>query len=173
MTPWSGIVPIVDAEGATEFATGLASVDDWFSTNARAEHVSGRMRTHCCLTSEHGLSAFFALKMITVTFQGTSNSVRKKFSDTEGSSTALLLAQMGVRADLQGKGFGKHTVLEALRVAAELHEQAAFRVVIVDAESDDLIPFYAQFGFSTLRGDRRMIMKMSAVHKLLERLDQS
>lgn len=165
---WSSVVPIVDAEGTATFKTGLESVDGWFQGSAHEEHEAGRVRTHCCLTDEHGLSAFFALKMITVTFEGASKSASKKYSETDGSSTALLLAQMGVRTDLQNKGFGTDTVWKALVTAAELHKQASFKIVVVDAENDKLVPFYTRFGFRQLLGDRRLIMKMSAVHRILE-----
>lgn len=164
---WAEVVPVVEIDSSADFVTGLNSVDEWFTNNARDEHVAGRVRTHCCLSDEHGLVAFFALRMITLTLTGASSSMQR-LADSDGSAAALLLAQMGVRVDLQRNGYGKHALLEALRAAAEIHHQAGFRVLVVDAENDDLITFYEKFGFRRVSSDRRMIMKMSAVHKLLE-----
>jgi len=148
------------------FTTGLLSVDKWFGANALDEQNAGRVRTHLCVSDNGDIVAFFALKHIIVSLEGTSSRLRQS-GDANGQATGLLLAQMGVRSNLQGNGAGKQVVQQVFVVAATVLAQASFQLLVVDAESERLVPYYEQFGFRRLPNDRRLVMKMSAVHKLV------
>lgn len=74
---------------------------------------------------------------------------------------------MGVRTDLLGNGIGRCVVDQVLRVATDLHTHSTFRLLVVDAENPELVPYYEKYGFRPLTNDLRMVMKMSAVRKIV------
>ncbi|OQQ21539.1 hypothetical protein A4U94_14490 [Prescottella equi] len=158
----------------SSFKTGLESVDDWFCNKALHAQKAGQARTHVCLSVETEIVAFFALKNIIVNLEGSTKTMQRiaefKVEDAAGATTGLLIAQMGVRSGLQGAGMGKGVVRHVMKVASELHKQSTFHLLVVDAENTDLIPYYGKFGFRQLKNDLRMVMKMSAVHKVVEGL---
>lgn len=160
-----------DSHNTSVFASGLVSVDRWFCTSALAEQKAGRVRTHVLVSSEAEIVAFFSLKHIIVNLEGASRRMRDT-ADGEpgGATTGLLLAQMGVRLEFQGGGIGRRVVGYAMKVAAALHLQAAFRLMVVDAENAGLVAYYQQFGFAQLANDLRMVMKMSAVNRVVAEL---
>lgn len=162
--PWSSVALLDRTHNLTGFSSGLTSVDDWFGGKALPEQTTGRVRTHVCLSPEDEIVAFFALKHINVNVENGSRAIRDT-AEVGGVSTGLLLAQMGVHQKHQGNGVGKQVVGQVLRKASALHQDAAFRLLVVDAENSGLVPYYSKFGFKQLSGDLRMVMKMSAVNK--------
>jgi len=166
--PWSSITLLDSSHDVLGFKTGLDSVDGWFCEKALNEQAAGRVSTHVCLSDQTEIMAFYALKHIIVNLEGSSRRLRDTAeSGADGATTGLLLAQMGVRADLQGAGVGKCVVKQVLQVAADLHNQSAFRLLVVDAENPKLLPYYEKYGFTPLANDLRMVMKMSAVHEIV------
>jgi predicted N-acetyltransferase YhbS len=164
---WSHVALLDSHHDISTFSTGLASVDQWFANNALPEQAAGRVRTHVCLSEANEIVAFFSLKHIIVTVEGAS-SILRQTAETAGATTGLLLAQMGVRTDLQGAGVGKQVIRQVMTVAANLHAQAPFRLLVVDAEHEGLVSYYRRLGFRRLTNDPRLVMKMSAVHKILQ-----
>lgn len=169
MTPaaWSSIATLDDTHDVSTFTTGVVSVDQWFQGKALDEQLAGRVRSHVCLGENLDIVAFFALKHIIVNVEGASSALRRS-AEAGGAATGLLLAQMGVREDLRGVGIGKRVVRQVMMPAAALHAQASFRLLVVDAENESLVPYYMRYGFKPLANDVRLIMKMSAVHKIVE-----
>lgn len=167
--PWSQVEALCGSHDISTFTTGLPSVDDWFESKALPEQNAGRVRTHLCLSPDGDIVAFYALKLIVVNVEGGSRKIRDT-AEAGGSATGLLLAQMGVREDLHGRGAGSNVVRQVMKEASEQHHRASFRLLVVDAENPTLVPYYERFGFSQLAGDLRMVMKMSAVNKIVAQL---
>lgn len=164
---WSNVERLDASHDASQFRCGLESVDEWFWTQALDQLA--RVSTHVCLSAERDVLAFYSFRHIIVSLDGASNTMRRG-AEVDGSSTGLLLAQMGVHVDHQGNGMGKALLRQAMRVAADLHDQAPFRLLVLDAENEGLVDFYQRVGFKPLAGDLRLVMKMSAVHRLLSGL---
>ena len=171
---WSSVALLDDTHDISAFTTGLDTVDNWFHTHAQKRQSEGRIATHLCLSGEGQIIAFYSLKHILVNLTGESSKLRKtaeantSSADDPGWSTALLLALMGVRADLHGQGVGKHVVTHILQEAANLHRKSPFSLLIVDAENPKLVPFYEKYTFKLLNRDRRLGVKMSLVRRTAE-----
>jgi ribosomal protein S18 acetylase RimI-like enzyme len=169
--PWESVVQLDFTHDCDGFVTGLQSVDAWFPEKAIAEQISGRMATFVCLTANGEVVAFFSVKHNVVKLDGASNTMRAT-ADIDGMASGLLLAKMGVRRDLQGAGLGKLLVRHVMVHAAEQHRAAPFRLLVVDAENEALLPFYSSFGFRQLTNDLRLVMKMSAVNRIVAELEE-
>ena len=86
---------------------------------------------------------------------------------------ATLLAKMGVHREFQGKGLGRALVLEAFRQATTAADQVACRLLVVDALTDDLVPFYEHMFFTRIGQQRRLMMKMSKAREIITAVDGS
>lgn len=67
--------------------------------------------------------------------------------------SAIRLAQLAVDLRHQGRGLGSYLLAQAVRLAHEVMERAAFQVLVVDALDGDVAGFYARWGFRRFRDD--------------------
>lgn len=172
--PWARIVPIAEVPDDAALVTGLESVDDWFRTKARNAAQSSQTAVHCCVDDADQLVAFFALKMGIASVSGVSNALKRRAGANErGDAPSMLIAQMGVALELQGRGYGNLLLQEAFRVAVVLSASAPFGLIHLDAASDDLIGFYRDRGFVELDGERRLGITIARARKILAGLDST
>lgn len=88
------------------------------------------------------------------------------------SISATLLGKMGVRTNAQGNGCGTRVLHRAMYSAAEAARQIGSRLLVVDALTTDLVPWYEKRGFHKLpQNERRLACKMSEVREICERQD--
>ncbi|CAN5343310.1 hypothetical protein BH23VER1_BH23VER1_28130 [soil metagenome] len=82
-----------------------------------------------------------------------------------------LLGRLAVSRDLQGKGWGKMLVIDALRKAATARSSIGSWAVVVDPLNASAAHFYSKFGFRPCRGDSsedaRMLLTMRDIEKNL------
>lgn len=64
-------------------------------------------------------------------------------------------------------GASKGLMWEIFAVAAQLHREASYSFLVTDAANEALVRFYEKRGFTSIRGDRRLVMKASTVLKLI------
>lgn len=167
---WSQIDIHDETHRIDDFRCGLESVDEWFQQNSLAQTTAGRINTHLCLDDSGSVIAFYALKHVIVDVSGGSNSTRRLADGPGGQATGILLAQMGVNESQQLSGVGKEVVKAAMRTAVLANQQAAFRLFVVDAENESLVPYYEKFQFKRLDDSFRLVMKMSAVKAIVDNL---
>jgi predicted N-acetyltransferase YhbS len=168
--PWQRVELLDGSHDLSSFCCGLDSVDSWFQDKALTANESAQIRTHVCLDDGNQLVAFFALRHVIVNISTESKTTQRLADAAEGQATGILLAQMGVNRAHQGQGTGRQVVTLAMDSALRAHREAAFRLFVVDAENDSLVPYYSNFGFKALSDGRRLIMKMSAVEKIVSAL---
>lgn len=161
--PWASICPLTIDHAITDFESGLESVDNWF--RFRAINAQGRVSTHVCVGSDGEVLAFFALKMAAVSTEGYSKGMAKGAED--GVLVAVFLVQMGLAKPLQGKGYGEELLLVALEKCLEVDAASSVGLVVLDAATEKLVPFYQKYGFTRIENQMRMVVKMSTLRKSL------
>lgn len=72
---------------------------------------------------------------------------------------AILLAQLGVDASMQGQGLGMRLLVHALANFLTVADKVGVEVVLVEAMSTELCAFYRKMGFRSLE-DRHLRMFM-------------
>jgi GNAT superfamily N-acetyltransferase len=81
----------------------------------------------------------------------------------------VLLARLAVHRADQGHGLGALTLTEALRKAVAAGEQAAARLVVVDAIDDNAVKFYRRYGFvAAPEHPRRLYRRMKDIRASLD-----
>lgn len=168
--PWTSIEKDDGGRDLSGFSCGLESVDEWIHQQPRPH--KGLIAIHLCLGEDDDVMSFFALKHISVSTETLpdENKKLKRGASRDGRSVGLLLAQMGVRADLQGSGIGRATIRESMRKAVRIQEISPFQLFVVDAANEELVDFYRTFGFTRIGTTLRLATPMKAVCKVVDRL---
>lgn len=79
---------------------------------------------------------------------------------------AVLLGRLAVDARLQGHGYGKHLLIDALRRVVRSGDVAVM-LVIVDPKDQSATDFYARFGFAPLEGQGgRMFVPFKTIRNI-------
>jgi GNAT superfamily N-acetyltransferase len=81
----------------------------------------------------------------------------------------MLIVQLALHKDAQGQGFGKVTLIRALRHCLEINAHLPSYAVVVDALDEGVQGFYGQYGFQELDRDNghiRLYLPMKTVAEL-------
>lgn len=80
---------------------------------------------------------------------------------------ATLLGRLAVDGRYQAYGYGKLLLVHALRAALRTAHRVASLGVVVDARTDDLVPFYTKRGFVALHDrPRHLIVPMNRIRAM-------
>lgn len=88
----------------------------------------------------------------------------------------FLLAKVALDQSLQGseEKWGTQLILSALRRIVDAASVSGGRVIVVDADNEGLVPFYAGHSFLPTKADPlRMYMKVATARKLIAGYDAS
>lgn len=164
--PWERIVPISDIskERLIGFGCGVSAFDQWLLTSAHGASSRGECVAHICVDSNGMPVAFFTLSATSISPNDVSNKFR---GGLHGPIPATLLGKMGVRTDIQGNGCGTRVLHHAMHYALRSAQFVSSRLLVVDALTVDLVPWYENRGFRRLpNAERRLVCKMSDVEKI-------
>lgn len=164
--PWERIVPIHDIpkERLIGFGCGVSAFDQWLLTSARSAASRGECVAHICMDSAGLPVAFFTLSATSISPDDVSNKFR---GGLHGLIPATLLGKMGVRTDVQGNGCGTRVLHHAMQYALRSAQFVSSRLLVVDALTVDLVPWYENRGFRRLPNTgRRLVCKMSDVREI-------
>ena len=164
--PWERTVPIhsIPKEQLMSFGCGVNTLDDWLHTSAHSAASRGECAVHICVDSSDLPVAFFTLSATSISPADVTNKYR---GGLHGPIPATLLGKMGVRTDMQGNGCGTRLLYLAMLYALRSARFVSSRLLVVDALTVDLVPWYENRGFRRLpSSERRLVCKMSDVEKI-------
>jgi GNAT superfamily N-acetyltransferase len=148
------------------FDSGAEVLDSWLLRTARHAEAANTGRTF--VWTEHDESrvvvAYFTLAAHLVR---RSEIPRRIGHGSPEAIPAVLLARLALARSLQGQGLGAQLLLDALERAVEASEQAAARLVVVDAIDDAAAAFYARYGFRPCPDPLRLVRKTSEIRAAL------
>lgn len=163
---WEQIVPIhnIDKELFSVFECGHSAFDRWLRDSAHNAALRGECVVHVCIDKSGIPVAFFTLSATSI---NSDNLSRNQKGGMHGPIPATLLGKMGVRTDIQGNGCGTRVLHRAMKYALDSALIVSSRLLVVDALTTDLIPWYTKRGFKKLpSSERRLVCKMSDVEKI-------
>jgi ribosomal protein S18 acetylase RimI-like enzyme len=148
-----------------KFSSGNTTVDEWLHRNGIVETESRRTNTFLCLF-EKSVVGFFTLKMSTVNTAELSRSMAR--GESSVASPAALICWLAIDTRYQGRGLLKPLLTEALSRCAASDALVPYRFLIIDAIDETLVTVYERAGFTRVGQTTRLVMKMSAVARIVE-----
>ena len=148
------LVKPLEGEDRAAFQCGDEAIDQYFH-----ERASRDMREK--------LAAVFILVSRTnpETIVGFPEDIQKRTGRYKVIGVTLL-GRIGVAKEFQGQKHGRRLLFAALYEAWKATRHVMSFAVVVDAKSENVVPFYERYGFRRLEGVR-LIMPMKTIEKVV------
>lgn len=125
-----------------EFHSGKPPLDEFLRKHALPNQASGTSRTYV-IHQEKKVIGYYSLAPASVDLEETPDRIRK--GQPRHPVPAVLLARLALDQSAQGKGLGKHLLLDAFRRAVAGAEVIGGRALLVHAKDEEARAFYQKF----------------------------
>ncbi|MFW5697349.1 MAG: GNAT family N-acetyltransferase [Fimbriimonadaceae bacterium] len=125
------------------FSCGRSSLDKFLRQNALANQKGGSARTYV-VSQDDQVVGYYSLAPGSVRLEDAVPRVQR--GQARHPVPVILLARLAIDQQWQGRGLGKHLLLDAFRRANEGAEVIGGRAVLIHALDDDAKRFYLKYG---------------------------
>lgn len=148
LKPWETIEK-VGGQDLSTFKCGMEKFDSWLKNEAESQQKQGRVTTWLAIVQDGEVVGYFSLRLSIFTAQNLdlSKTQERKLGIEDGVSSGILIAKLALHEKWQGKGYGLLLLDEALTKCVQVFNTAAYQLIMVDAATPELVPFYEQRGF--------------------------
>lgn len=146
-----------------QFDCGKAPLNDWLRLRAiRSEGRSSRCFVIC---ENNAVVGYYVLATGAVTHDNAPRTLR---ANLPNPTPVMVLGRLAVHKNYQRRGIGADLLREALTRALLASRSIGAMAVLVQAKDDDVVPFYASFGFRAFPGEeRKLFITMAEIAKAL------
>jgi len=152
--PLSAPCPLADGHQVVDFASGVASLDDWLKRRARANQSSGASRTYVVCDGDR-VVGYYALASGGIAVQDVPGRFKCNMPDP---IPVVMLARLAVDSAYQGRGLGRALFRDSARRVANAADAIGIRGVVVHAISEQAKAFYLALGFDPSPRDPTTLM---------------
>ena len=156
-------VPLSPAHDVSRFDCGKGPLNDWLVRYAQ----SSEGKTARCFVACTG-------NRVVGYYCSSAGSVerekipRKYRHGTPQFVPVVIVGRLAVDKEYQGRGLGQALLKDALRRILAASKEVGARAVLVHAIDDEIVPFYANFGFLQFPSDARtLFLPLETVTKAL------
>ena len=137
------IEPLTAEHDVTSFSCGNSALDGWLRLRALRNQITGDSRSF--VQAENGrVVGFYALSAASAARVGLPGALRRNAPDPV---PLLLLGQLAVDRDCQGRGLGGTLLLDAAQRAVGALRYVGFRAVATHPIDDRAAAFYSRYGW--------------------------
>ena len=153
--------PLGARHDVSQFDSGIDSLNTWLQRKARLNEAKGGARTYVVCDGDRVI-AFYSLAASSVERRRISSRVGRNMPEP---IPVILLGQLGVDVNYQGRGLGSDLLIDAGKRALAAAEVIGARAIVVQAFNDETKTFYEQFGFLPF-SDREPLMLLLRISEL-------
>ena len=163
----SAPVPLGPEHDFSQFTSGEPAVDSWLRSRARQNEARGGARSYVACDGAR-VAGFYSLAASAVARRRLPSRVGRNMPEP---IPVILLGQLAVDADYQGRHLGTDLLIDATRRAAAAAEHIGARAVVVQALNERVKSFYERHGFRPFSEDEplMLVLPMSELRSLLTR----
>ena len=149
----------------SQFSSGASAVDSWLKSKARLNEDRGGARTYVVCDGAR-VAGFYSLAASSVERRRVSSRVGRNMPEP---IPVILLGQLAVDSDYQGRHLGGDLVLDAARRALAAADHIGARAVVVQALDEQVRPFYERYGFRQFSDAEplMLLLRMAELRALL------
>ena len=126
------------------FDCGKPSLNDWLVRHARQAQAAGSARTFV-VTDDERIAGYFSLTVGQVDVVEAPDRLRKGMG--QYPIPVVILARLAVDLRDHGRGIGRGMLLDAIRRALVIADEAGIRAMLTHPIDAEARAFYARFGF--------------------------
>ena len=157
----TGPEPLGAHHEVSQFDSGIESLNAWLKSKGRLNEAKGGARTYVVCEGERVI-AFYSLAAGSVERRRVSSRVGRSMPEP---IPVILLGQLAVDLNYQGRGLGGDLIVDAGRRALAAADLIGARAVIVQALDEEAGNFYERFGFRAF-SDREPLMLLLRMSEL-------
>ena len=158
--------PLAEHHDISRFHSGVPGLDAWLQGKARLNEAKGGARTYVACDGAR-VVGFYSLAASAVERRRVPSRVRRSMPEPV---PVILLGQLAVDADYQGRGLGSDLLIDAARRALSAAEFIGARAIVVQALDEAAKSFYRRFGFRPF-SEREQLMLLLRISELRALLD--
>lgn len=150
-----------------DFCCGKDPLDNYILRNATNDVAAGTCTCFVIVNHADVVLAYHTL---------STQSIRKEKAPAEYLKSikyenipVILLGSLAVDRTIQGQGYGKFLLIEALKKSVKVAKEHIGAVaVIVDPIDENAVDYYAKYGFTMLPDSGRMFMSIKKIEEALQ-----
>jgi predicted N-acetyltransferase YhbS len=146
--------PLAEHHDLAPFDCGIATLDDWLTRRARANHASGASRCYVACTDDR-VVGYCALAAGTVRVETAPGRFRRNMPDPV---PVIVLGRLAVDRAWKGRGLVRALVRDASLRVVQAADLVGVRGMLVQALSDEARAFYQTMGFGPSPLDQMTLM---------------
>ncbi|MFH1831835.1 MAG: GNAT family N-acetyltransferase [bacterium] len=148
------------------FDCGVDVLNRYLKQFAKKNDTLNVGRTYVLLDSGC-VSGFYTVSMGEIRFESLTEESRKKLP--RYPLPVVRIGRLAVDKDMQGKGFGRHLLMDALFRAWRVSQEIALFSVVVDAKDESAKNFYLRYGFVPYSDrDFSLFLPITTIQKLFQ-----
>ena len=162
----SAPAPLAPHHDVSRFSSGVPALDAWLQGKARLNEARGGARTYVACDGDR-VAGFYSLAASAVECQRVSSRVGRNMPEP---IPVILLGQLAVDTDYQGRGLGSDLLIDATRRALAASDLIGARAIVVQAIDERAKSFCGPFGFRPFseRETLMLLLRTSELAALLE-----
>ena len=138
----------------SRFDCGVPGINAWLQRKARLNEAKGGARTYVVCAQDRVI-AYYSLAASSVERRRVSSRVGRSMPEP---IPVILLGQLAVDSDYQGRGLGADLLFDAGRRALAAADVIGARAVVVQALDEQVAGFYQQHGFTRFSDDEPLML---------------
>lgn len=147
--------PLMTTHLLDGFDCGETALDDWLKRRALANQFSGASRTFVVADQSGRVVGYYAMAAGAVSHQLATSAVRRNMPDPV---PVMVLARLAVDQRTQGMKLGAAMLLDAVKRAVTVSQNAGVRALLVHALHERAKQFYEYYGFQASSLDPMTLM---------------
>nr|WP_294557278.1 GNAT family N-acetyltransferase [uncultured Rhodopila sp.] len=152
--PLSAPEPLGVAHELADFASGVASLDDWLKRRARGNQASGASRTFVVAEGRR-VVAYYAIASGGI---GVDSALGRFRRNMPNPIPVVLLGRLAIDRLWQGRGLGRALFRDCAGRVMQAADTIGIRGIVVHAVSEEAKAFYLALGFDVSPLDPMMLM---------------
>ena len=147
--------PLMTTHLLDGFDCGETVLDDWLKRRALANQFSGASRTFVVADQSGRVVGYYAMAAGSVSHRLATSAVRRNMPDPV---PVMVLARLAVDQRTQGMKLGAAMLLDAVKRAVTVSQNAGVRALLVHALHERAKQFYEYYGFQASSLDPMTLM---------------
>ena len=161
MGPVAAPEPLAERHDITRFRSGVSGLDAWLRGKARLNEAKGGARTYVACDGDR-VAGFYSLAASAVERRRVPSRIGRSMPEPV---PVILLGQLAVDSDYQGRGLGSDLLVDAAKRAFSAADLIGARAIVVQAVDERARSFYERFSFRPF-SDREPLMLLLRISDL-------
>lgn len=131
----------------TRFYSGEPSIDHYLKTQAGQDSKRKFSTCYVHVDEQQIVLGYYTVSAYSVSRLDLTDSITQKWPPAYHQIPCILIGRFGLDKSVQGKGFGKVLLIDALRRCVDISDSLGAVAIVIHPLNDEIRKFYTKLGF--------------------------